>query len=112
MANYAILFENTANANYAYNFTKSVLESGHKLDMLFCYKEGVNLAISAIGILNLNWQELLQTYDFKISLCSATATKTGLADILQTSENAKYFELAGISSFLIASAQSDVSMQF
>lgn len=112
MSSYTILFENSKNADYAYKFTKALLESGHKISKFFCYKEGINLALSATGVFAEKWRELLETQDFKISLCSASAHKQGLDKLIKNSEYLNKFEIASISSFIIDCTESDFYIQF
>ncbi len=109
----------------AYHFCRAVLESGHVIQRLFFYEDGVLNACANIvppqDELHLPkaWQELIQSHGIDAVVCVASALKRGVVD---AGEAARYalpsasllpgFSIGGLGQLVDASVKADRVVNF
>lgn len=73
-------------ADTAFNFSRAVLERGHRIDRVFFYHDGVNaatrLAVPPQDDRNITrrWSELAAEHDLDLVVCVAAAQRRGIID--------------------------------
>ena len=73
-------------ADTAYNFSRAVLERGHRIDRVFFYHDGVNTA-TRLGVppqddrnITRKWSELAAEHNLDLVVCVAAAQRRGILD--------------------------------
>ncbi|MFU9136677.1 MULTISPECIES: sulfurtransferase complex subunit TusD [unclassified Erwinia] len=115
----------TQQASSAYLFAQALLRSGHSLESVFFYREGVlnasQLTSPASDEFDLTqaWQALHQQHGVALHICVAAALRRGIADVqeaksqgLPAANLAEGFELTGLGALAEAALVAERMVQF
>ncbi|KKD00007.1 MULTISPECIES: sulfurtransferase complex subunit TusD [Photobacterium] len=113
------------NARSAYQFAQAVLASGHRLQRVFFYQDGVHngsaLTAPASDEFDLlaAWQHLATEHQVELQTCVAAALRRGVVSELEASQNAlpghnlaEGFEQAGLGGLAEVLLSADRVIQF
>lgn len=112
-------------ADTAYQFTKAVLEKGHKVFRVFFYHDGVNVG-TRMSVppqderhIQRNWSALAKAYDLDMVICIAAAQRRGIMDENEAKRQgldgdniAPGFRISGLGQLVEAGIQADRLMTF
>lgn len=109
----------------ALDFAKAVIESGHRIDRVFLYGDGVHLASALIAPpsdefhLPKSWSEFLSEHNIPAVACIASALRRGLVNEqeqeryeLTASNLLPAFEIAGLGEWVESTVKSTRTLYF
>ncbi len=112
-------------ADSAYHFTKAALKTGHEIDRVFFYHDGVNvgtrLSIPPQDERNLqkDWSALAKKHEIDLVICIAAAQRRGLLDENEAKRQGKDanniaegFRISGLGQLIEMGIKSDRLMTF
>ena len=106
---------------HALTFARSVIESGHQINRVFFYHEGVSVALKTIetppGEFNYGkaWTDFSLKTNIELAVCVASGSRRGIIEDQSdnsSSNLAENFELVGLGQLVEAISNSDRYIEF
>ena len=106
---------------HALGFARSVIDSGHQINRIFFYHEGVNVALGTIETptdefnYGKAWAEFSQKNKIELAVCVASGSRRGVIGNESNSSQSNLvenFELVGLGQLIDAISNSDRYVEF
>ena len=106
---------------HALKFARSVIDTGHKINRIFFYHEGVSVALKAIELASDEfnygdaWADFSEETKTELAVCVASGNRRGVLDNQTESSKttlARGFELVGLGQLVEAISTSDRYIEF
>ena len=104
---------------HAFKFAQSVIESGHHINRVFFFHEGVRIALEQRELsqeefdYNKAWRELSSEHDVELNVCISSGGRRGVVKNETTNSTlAEGFELVGLGQLVEAISSGDKYVEF
>ena len=110
---------NTQANLHAFKFVQSAVKTGHHINRVFFFHEGVSIALNQRELnqdefdFNKAWRELSTEYQVELNVCVASGGRRGvIKNETSSSTLAEGFELVGLGQLVDAISSSDKYIEF
>ena len=104
---------------HAFKFAQSVIESGHHINRVFFFHEGVRVALEQRELsqeefdYNKAWRELSSEHDVELNVCVSSGGRRGVVKNKTTDSTlTEGFELVGLGQLIEAISSGDKYVEF